>query len=157
MLIGRRGGRRTGANCGLAVAGRRGVVSARRREREGAGGWPACQLAGAPGVCCESPGRVEERGAGGASPRSSFAARLPPFLSSLTLRSGLGSRGRERREGTKEEEAKAERGAERVPARGAGRSARCLWLSSTSRHRLARGVRTMQADCGPPRWGAGLC
>lgn len=53
MLIGRRGGRRTGANWGLAVAGRRGVVNARQREREGAGGWSACQLTGVPGVCCE--------------------------------------------------------------------------------------------------------
>lgn len=98
MLIGRRGGRRTGANCGLAVASRRGVVSARQREREGAGGWPACQLAGAPGVCCESWGRAEERVAGGASPQLLRGSTTQlPFLSYPALWSGVSGQGTEGR------------------------------------------------------------
>lgn len=74
---------------------------------------------------CRSQGRVEERGAGGASSTSALAALRGSStpLPFLPQRSGLGSPGRERREGTREEEAKAKRGAEKVPARGVARAA----------------------------------
>lgn len=109
MLIGFRGRRRTRAGRGLAVAPRgRG-----RREREGArgSGWLACLPAS------QSRGRARRAGIlvrnaarearPPAPPRPPSAARALRFLPSPPLRSGLGSRRGERREGTKEEEVKA--------------------------------------------------
>lgn len=109
-----------------------GLGGPRRRGQcapEGArgSGRPACQLAS------RSPGRVPRVGVGlrdaarearpPALPQRPSAARVPRFLPSLPQRSGLGSPDRERREGTREEEAKAEQGAETVPARGVARGA----------------------------------
>lgn len=49
MLIGWRGGETDRSRPRIGRVGRGGVARARKREREGAGDRPACQLAGAAG------------------------------------------------------------------------------------------------------------
>lgn len=125
MLIGWRGGETDRSQPRIGGVGRGGVAErARGSAREQAADLPASY----PGrrASAASRDRVAERGAGGPLPSSTpgktlASSTLIPSLPSPALLPGV--LGGERREGTKEEEAKAERGAEGVPARGEARAA----------------------------------